>query len=315
MRMRKRGLISMAVPAAALLLTGCFHNFHELRPSEWGDGVEVGYLATSLLWEHDEDASTALNEVTVSAKNGMASLTECYKDQHEASSELMQLPTGEYDVLVTANMSAAAGFILTGLPATKGTASDLMLGSVTVSLKNPASSPAQAWYGIDHVSISSDKVTVAEPKLQRLLSVLTLNLDNVPAGTSVTISVNNVSKKVILTAKDANGRYGLPVGGDADSITLGTFTAATTGTLGVKEFTMLPTVPDKERCMITIDITTPAGQHLISTGDAPRTEGGKSYTLNLDYNTLKPYMYIASSDINAWTEGWTVTGEILNPNE
>ena len=115
MCMRKRGLISMAVPAAALLLTGCFHNFHELRPSEWGDGVEVGYLATSLLWEHDEDASTALNEVTVSAKNGMASLTECYKNQHEASSELMQLPTGDYDVLVTANTTPKSHGFVNGL--------------------------------------------------------------------------------------------------------------------------------------------------------------------------------------------------------
>ena len=315
MRMRKRGLITMAVPAAALLLTGCFHNFHELRPSEWGDGVEVGYLATSLLWEHDEDASTAVNNVTVSAKNGMASLTECYKDQHEASSELMQLPTGEYDVLVTANMSAAADFILTGMPATKGTASDLMLGSVTVSLKNPASSPAQAWYGTDHVSISSDKVTVAEPKLQRLLSVISLNLDNVPAGTGVVISISNVAKSIILNAQDVNGRYGKPASGASDSITIGVFNPTADGALGVREFRMLPTASDKERCLITIDVTTPEGQHLTYIGDAPRTECGKSYTLNLDYNTLKPYMYVASSEISEWNEGWSVSGEILNPDE
>lgn len=305
----------MAVTVITLFIAGCFHNVHEFRASEWGDDVEVGYIVTSLLWGQNDDKGTDVDDITIGTVGSGVSFSKHYDDVEEVSKELVQLPTGEYDMLVTVNMSDAEGFVLTGMPATKGTASTLLLGDVAASLKDPASSPAQAWYGLSHVMVTGETITVIEPVLQRLLSVLTLNLDNVPAGTSVTISVNNVSKKVILTAKDANGRYGLPVGGDADSITLGTFTAATTGTLGVKEFTMLPTVPDKERCMITIDITTPAGQHLISTGDAPRTEGGKSYTLNLDYNTLKPYMYIASSDINAWTEGWTVTGEILNPNE
>lgn len=315
MSMRKRGLIIPAVTAAALLLAGCFHNYHELRPSEWGDGVEVGYLVTSLLWEHEEDGSTYIDDVVVAAKNGIASRTVHYGNQYQASNELMQLPVGEYDVLVTVNMSDADGFTITGMPATKGIASDLMLDDVIVSLKNPASSPLQAWYGIEHVSINSGKVAVAEPVLQSLLSVFSLDIDNIPAGTQVTVSVSNVAKDVILTAKDGSGRYGRPVSSEADSITLGVYNQTASGTLSIKDFTILPTALGKERCIITLDITTPAGQHLICKADAPRTECGKSYTLNMDFNTLKPYMYVASSNINEWNEGWTVTGEILNPNE
>ena len=315
MRMRKRGLISMAVTVITLFIAGCFHNVHEFRASEWGDDVEVGYIVTSLLWGQNDDKGTDVDDITIGTVGSGVSFSKHYDDVEEVSKELVQLPTGEYDMLVTVNMSDADGFVLTGMPAAKGTASTLLLGDVAASLKDPASSPAQAWYGLSHVRVTGETITVVEPVLQRLLSVLTLNLANVPAGTSVTISVNNVSKKVILTAKDSNGRYGLPASGDADSVILGTFSATATGTLGVSEFTMLPTASDKERCLITIDVTTPSGQHLTHIGDAPRTECGKSYTLNLDYNTLKPYMYVASSDINAWTEGWTVTGEILNPND
>ena len=44
-------------------------------------------------------------------------------------------------------------------------------------------------------------------------------------------------------------------------------------------------------------------------------EVGKDYILDLDYNELQPYMYINSSSISPWEDGWTVDGEILNPQE
>ena len=315
MSMRKRGFLSLAITAAALLLAGCFHNVHEFIPSEWGGGVKVGYLAASFTWEFEEDNNTVINDLIVAAKGSKALRAERYKDQHASSKDLMQLPAGEYDVLVTLNMEQEDGFIITGIPATNAAISDFEAGDICVSLKDPASSPNQAWYGVSHVTVTDESVTVTETVMQRLLSIISINLDNVPAGTGVVISISNVAKSLILNARDVNGRYGKPADGAADSITIGVFNPTADGTLGVKEFSILPTASGKERCLITIDVTTPEGQHLVYIGDAPRTECGKSYTLNLDYNTLKPYMYVASSEISEWNEGWSVSGEILNPNE
>ena len=311
--MRKRGYISFAGLAATLILTGCFHNVHEFSASMFGG--PVGYVTTSLLWEQGEDMRSSVDDIKVSVGGQKVSLSKRYDGVENLSEELLQLPVGEYDVLVTVNMSEADGFILNGLPATKADVSEPLLADVSVSLKDPSSQPAQAWYGLSHVSVTENSISRTEAELQRLLSVLTLNLDKVPAGTKVAISISNVAQSVTLTAVDGMGRYGVPGSGATDVVQLGTLTATAYGALGVKEFTMLPTAAQCERCLLTINVTTPAGQELTYIGDAPRTECGKSYTLNLDYSTLKPYMYVASSDISEWDEGWSVTGEILNPNE
>ena len=42
--------------------------------------------------------------------------------------------------------------------------------------------------------------------------------------------------------------------------------------------------------------------------------GGK-YQINLEYEEMKPYMYLTSTKIDDWTEGWIYRGEILNPED
>ena len=282
---------------AAVLFTGCYHKMHELRPSEWGD-VPVGYVAASFQWDQAGDASEAIHDITLSFGGSSASVSKNYKGIVDVAGTLVQLPVGDYDILVTANMTEADGYILTGLPATKTD-----LGSIKVSLKNPASSPEQAWYGVTHVTVREDAISVVQITLSRLLSTLALGIDNLPSGADVVLTLSNVAKNVDLTAKDDGGKYGLP-------------STELVGDLNIPMGTnrLLPTASGKDRCMLTLDITTPAGINLTALCDAPCMEVGKTYTLNLDYNTLKPYMYITSYSISDWENGWTVSGEVLNPN-
>ena len=296
--MRQTGYI-LAALAAALLLTGCFHKMHELRPSEYGPGVAVGYVAPVLRWELDEDASTPVHDLLLVFQGTGTSYSRQFAGVEDLSRELQQLPIGEYDLLVTTNMTEAAGFQFSGLPATKADA-----GDVTVSLRDPASSPGQAWFGVSHFSVTEDGITLPELTLQRLLCRLTVHLTDVPAGSQVVVSLNNVARSVALMALDARGHYGLP-----GTQTVGDLVPGTNPT------TLFPTVSGQERCFFTLSVTLADGTPLSVLCDAPRMECGMSYTLELDFAHLRPYMYLSSISISPWEEGWTVSGEILNPQD
>ena len=259
-----------------------------------------------------EDAGTAVHALSVAVGGAAAPFSKTYKDAREAAGELIPVAAGKNDILATVNLTDTDGFSVNGMPATKA---DAAVGDVVVSLKNPVSSPAQAWFGVAGAEIRDRDITIVEPVLQRLLSTISVNLNNVPAGTKVVLTLGNVAKSVNLTAKDANGRWGLPSSESVGDLQIASLAAASDGPLDVEGFTVLPTASAFDRCILTIDVTTASGNKTQSVCDAPRTESGKAYTLDLDFTALKPYMYLDSYSISPWEDGWSVNGEILNPNE
>ena len=297
-----------AALAAALLFTSCFQEIHELGTLDAGEGL----LATSLGWEMSDDAGTAIHSLTLSVGGAATPFTKAYKDAGDAAGELIPVAVGRNDVFYTVNLTAADGFVISGLPATKA---DAALGDVIVSLKDPVSSPAQAWFAVTSADIRKGEITTAEPVLMRLLPSITLNLDNVPAGTGVVMTLSNVARSVNLTAKDANGRWGNPSTDSAPDLQIASLTAGSYGPLKLEGFRLLPTASAFSRCLLTLDVTSASGNKTQCVCDAPLMESGKTYTLELDYNTLRPYMYLDTYSINPWEDGWTVNGEILNPVE
>ncbi len=273
---------------AALLLAGCFHEFHEKS-----DGT--GSVAAALRWEQPGDAGTPVHGLTCS----IGGFTKVYASAEELASGFLQLPAGEYDILVTANMAASDGYVLDGLPATRA---DGVLPEVKASLKDPASNPAQAWFGVAHAHVKEGDVSIVDLALQRLLCTLTVNVANLPSGTTVAVSPTNAAGEVLLTSQDGSGRYGEPGSGIIGDIIIPGH--------AVK---LLPTASGQERCFLTLRFTPVAGIPLTVDCDAPRMETGRSYTLDLDYTKLKPCIYISSGSISPWEDGWTVSGEVLNP--
>lgn len=281
---------------AALLMTGCFHDVHEFRPSEFGD-VPVGYY-TATLGTDQIDPTTTIDDITLAAVgNGMA-ISKHFTNMQDMADELLQLPQGEYDILAAVNMTQANGYKIEGLPDTKAAAGS----DITVSLTDPASSPAQVWAGCTHADIREDKIAPIDLELQPILATLTVNINNMPAGTTVTMSISDVADKVILNAKDASGRYGKP---DTKSSALVTTQSST--------IRLMPTISGQERCVLTLELVSAQGTTFLTQCDAPRLDTGKSYTLDLEYSTLRPYMSLSSTSINPWSDGWTVQGEIFNP--
>lgn len=279
---------------AMLAMAGCYKDDHEFQ-----DGY--GALSLGLQWDNPKDAGTVPHVLTVSIQGDGASFTKSFANPEQLASEPFMLPAGEYDILVTADMAEADGFVVEGLPASK---SGSGMGEVAVSLTDPSSSPAQAWFSVNHAIIKEGDVTTIEPKLQRLLASLDLKIANVPSGTSINKTLLYIAKAVILTEKGQDGRYGAPKRNPRLSVYLKD---------GITN--MLPSAAGVERNDILMLVKTADGKELLVTLDVPRIDVGKTYTLNLDFKTLQPYMFIDSGSISPWEDGWTVNGEILNPED
>ena len=303
------------------LLCACYHDQHELQPNQY-DGKPVGYLTPLLLWEDQADAGAAIDDIrfTVSGTNG-TTVTHNFTDTESAADWLQQLPVGEYDLLVTVDMDEAHGYVLENA-ATRGTTRadeelHTALPDTRVSLAEPSSSPAQAWYAVTHATVKEDEIAVAEFHLQRLLSEISVIVSNVPTGAAITASVERVAHDVLLTHRDGQGRYGVADREDYLTVSLGALAAdpADAATLRHDDHTLMPTAGGQPRCYLTLSVTTPEGIRLSYLADAPRMECGKAYVVELDYTKLRPYMLLSAFTINDWTEGWTISGEIINPDK
>ena len=307
---------------AMLLLTACYHDQHEETPGEYGD-QPVGYLTPLLTWDDEADGGTTIDDLhfIVSGTTGGTGLTHDFNSSASAAEWLQQLPVGEYDLLVTADMDEAHGYVLENA-ATRGTtrADDATgttaLPDTRVSLSDPSSSPRQSWYAVTHATVKEEEITVAEFHLQRLLSELSVIVSNVPTGAAITASVERVAHDVLLTHRDGQGRYGVADREDFLTVSLGALSAdpADAATLRHDDHTLMPTASGQERCYLSLAVTTPDGTPLTYLADAPRMECGKAYVVELDYLKFRPYMLLEAFTINDWTDGWTISGEIINPD-
>ena len=327
--MKKKAFIFLAL-AAMMLLTACCDDKQELQPNQYG-GKPVGYLTPQLIWEDPADAGAAIDDIRFTfSGTGGTTVTQRFDNTGTAADWLQQLPVGDYDVLVTVDMDETHGYVLenaatrgTTRTATRGTTRadeatvTTALPDTRVSLADPSSSPRQSWYAVTHATVKEDEITVAEFHLQRLLSEISVIVSNVPSGAAITASVERVAHDVLLTHRDGQGRYGVADREDFLTVSLGTLAAdpADAATLRRDDHTLMPTAGGQPRCYLTLSVTTPEGTRLTYLADAPRMECGRAYVVELDYTKLRPYMLLSAFTINDWTEGWTISGEIINPDK
>lgn len=293
--------------ASTLLVSGCFQDVHEFGPSEYAGKTSVGYMTTSLQWADTTDAGTGIRNLDISFIGSGNKFSLHFASDEDASRQLEQLPSGDYDVLATINMTAADGFAVTGLPATKAASG---LGDISVSFKDSTHTPKQSWYGIGKASIKEKSISVIDIKLQRLLPVLKLYMTNMPADASVSITFKNLAKEIKLTSS-ANTMYGVAGSKAYAKVTVDSEKTGPDGAFKT-DYVILPTVAGLERCEATMIITTEAGATCYNI-NMPCIECSKTYNLALDYNNLKSENYINSSSINDWEDGWTVIIDIPDP--
>lgn len=313
--MKKYYLILMAI--AAFCLNACQFKPHYQEDMPKDEDTDkyppeevLGYLGNDLAWEDIADVLSDIHSLMyiVTGSNGVKEEKE-FDLPWEASEWIIPLPAGEYDVLVATNMNDANGFVLSGEAPTKA---GHTLPATFASLKNSSSNPLQAWNGIAHVKVEAGQMTTVHLDLDRLLSIFTLKINNVPSGTSIDITMRNTASYVTLTELRSEGHYGLPSQELSEDIRLGQLNADNAAS-AIDEFKVFPTATGLNKTILYFHIKTNKGLELDYVADAPRMENGKKYILELDYNKFTPYMYITSTAINGWTEGWSCDGEILNP--
>lgn len=309
----------LLIAASALTLGACTHKTHfevDMPQDEQTDKYPApqgrGFLGDDLTWEDVADIKSEITHLkfTVTGAGGVKEVHE-FRSPSEASEWMLPLPVGEYDVLVAANMDASNGF---ELGETLPTKADLTLPATYVNLADPSSNPErQAWNGVAHVKVEKDKMATAHLDLDRLMALFTLKLTNVPEGTTIEVSMRNAANYVTLTTERTASHWGLPSEEISDDIVLGQLTAANAES-AIDEFKVFPTAAGEQKTIIFFHIQTREGLQLDYKAVAPKMENGKKYVLDMDFRKLSPYMLITAMSINDWTDGWAISGEILNPS-
>lgn len=297
----KRFLQTLLLLVAATL-SSCYHSIHDFASPSPEAGTDVGYLAASLDYEFPEDIGTPMQNLNISVLGNGTEITSNFSSMEQAVEWLQQLPVGEYDVLVTQDMTSSHGY-------------DLRQG--VVQLHDATSSPDQSWYAMAHVTVRSNEITIAEFKLQRLLATLELNVSHVPEGTDIDVTVDHMASSVDLMKDDDGGRLGRPSDDYiAVPLTMASGSSATrTVSLTSGMHSLLPTSAAYDRTDLSISITTAEGKELFCIGDTPRMESGHTYIIDLDYTKLQPYMYFEWYRINDWVEGAVINGQVEIPEE
>lgn len=315
--MKQTYILLMA--AAALTLGACTHKTHfevDMPQDEQTDKYPApngrGFLGNDLTWEDVADFKSDITHLkfTVTGSNGVKEVRE-FNSPEEASEWMIPLPVGEYDVLVAANMDTANGFELGETLPTKAGNS---LPATYASLTNASSNPArQAWNGIARVTVEEDRMATVHLDLDRLLPLFTLTIKNVPEGTSIDVTMRGAASYVTLTDELTAGHWGLPGEEISEDIVFEQLNAANAAS-AIDEFKVFPTAKGQEKTLLFFHIQTREGLQLDYKAEAPRMENGKKYVLDMDFGKLSPYMLITAMSINDWTEGWAISGEILNPS-
>lgn len=285
------------------LLASCFHDDHDC---EGGGGLSV-----SLVWADEADNGAEVKDVKLwifNADDGSPVVEKQYGSAQEIARQRFSLQEGHYRILTTANL--VAPYIIGEATRAIPNMNHLVLG-----LSNPSASPEHAYYGVTDIVIDKEDVHyVTKSDMRRMLAKLTLIIEGVPEKTAIVGKVLNVANGILPLQTNEDGTFGtatyteeecdIPEGIEQKGNRLVTETLR-----------LMPTANGFLTTRLFIQLTAPGG--VVSNYDieAPIMKSGGKYQINLEYEEMKPYMYLTSMKIDDWTEGWVYRGEILNPED
>ncbi len=248
------------------------------------------------IWFHPVDGSPA-KEYTFSSAQDLA--------KHR-----FDLPAGEYDMYVTVNL----------LPPYIDEYNQSQSRAFTdgskhfITLEKPDLSPEPAYHGEARIVVTEGDVQRVTVKIQELLAEVTIIINDIPNGTHFSGTVENATAGIVTTYDETIGEF---VAERSEQIVPVDFpvTLSTDGVLTIKKFRLLPSVKGATESLIKIQLLYPNTKHNEYEIHAPEMRMGGKYYIVLDFADMTPYMHLTSIRIDKWTEGWTINGEILNPEE
>ena len=304
MKAKRRFNIWLWVPLCVpCLLASCDHDVH--------DGENEGGLSVSLTWADEADQGTEVKDVKLwifNADDGSLVEEKHYGSAQEVASQRFALPEGHYQILAVANLIEP--FFIG-----EATRANLNMNQLMFGLSNPSASPDHAYYGVTDIVIDKSNVSyVTKDEMHRMLAELTISIEGVPENTAISGKIQNVATGLLPLQKNEDGTFGTTTYTKEEcDIPLGI--AAQDKRLITETLHLMSTANGFLTTRLFIQLIAPNGNVSNYDIEAPVMKSGGKYQINLEYGEMKPYMYLTSTKIDDWTEGWIYRGEILNPED
>lgn len=285
------------------LLASCDHDVH--------DGEGDGGLSVSLAWADEADEGTEVKDVKtwiVNATDGTQVAQSQYGSAQEMAKERYDLPKGNYRILITANL-------VDPFTISEQTRAVDNINSLAIGLSDPSASPEHAYYGVTDIVIDKEDVHyITRSDMRRILAELTIVIEGVPENTVISGKVLNVATGLLPLQKNEDGTFGT-ASYTKEECDIPLKIAVPGETLKTETLRLMPTANGFHTTKLFIQLISPDDTVRNYDIEAPVMKSGGKYQINLEYEEMKPYMYLTSTKIDDWTEGWVYRGEILNPGD
>ena len=226
----------------------------------------------------------------------------------EVASQRFALPVGHYQILATTNLIKP--FFIG-----EATRATLNMNQLMFGLSNPSASPDHAYYGVTDIVIDKSNVHyITKNEMRHILAELTISIEGVPENTAISGKVLNVATGLLPLQKNEDGTFGT-ASYTKEECDIPLKIAVPGATLKTETLRLMPTANGLHTTKLFIQLISPGG--VVSNYDieAPVMKSGGKYKINLEFEEMKPYMYLTSTKIDDWTEKWIYRGEILNPED
>lgn len=285
------------------LLASCDHDVH--------DGEGDGGLSVSLAWADEADEGTEVKDVKtwiVNATDGTQVAQSQYGSAQEMAKERYDLPKGNYRILITTNL-------VDPFTISEQTRAVDNINSLAIGLSDPSASPEYAYYGVTDIVIDKEDVHyITRSDMRRILAELTIVIEGVPENTVISGKVLNVATGLLPLQKNEDGTFGT-ASYTKEECDIPLKIAVPGETLKTETLRLMPTANGFHTTKLFIQLISPDDTVRNYDIEAPVMKSGGKYQINLEYEEMKPYMYLTSTKIDDWTEGWVYRGEILNPGD
>lgn len=285
------------------LLASCDHDVH--------DGEGDGGLSVSLAWADEADEGTEVKDVKTWIVN-VTDGTQVAQSQHGSAQEMAKerydLPEGNYRILTTTNL-------VDPFTISEQTRAVDNINSLAIGLSDPSASPEHAYYGVTDIVIDKEDVHyITRSDMRRILAELTIVIEGVPENTVISGKVLNVATGLLPLQKNEDGTFGT-ASYTKEECDIPLKIAVPGETLKTETLRLMPTANGFHTTKLFIQLISPDDTVRNYDIEAPVMKSGGKYQINLEYEEMKPYMYLTSMKIDDWTEGWVYRGEILNPED
>ena len=285
------------------LLASCDHDVH--------DGEGDGGLSVSLAWADEADEGTEVKDVKtwiVNATDGTQVAQSQHGSAQEMAKERYDLPEGQYRILTTTNL-------VDPFTISEQTRAVDNISSLVIGLSNPSASPDHAYYGVTDIVIDKEDVHyITRSDMRRILAELTIVIEGVPENTVISGKVLNVATGLLPLQKNEDGTFGT-ASYTKEECDIPLKIAVPGETLKTETLRLMPTANGFHTTKLFIQLISPDDTVRNYDIEAPVMKSGGKYQINLENEEMKPYMYLTSTKIDDWTEGWVYRGEILNPGD